>query len=186
MLLGGTIMFALAAALAPVAARQPGQVRVRSPGLVYGGASVSIAALVGVFLLSTPIHMERTDTWLDGPPRKAATYETLHRWRDPEPPDVIAIEVERGDITILVTDDREPLVIRSLVTGYGWPGAEGKGAVERHGRSLKYRHRMELGGWETHAAFEVRVRRGGPALAARTRGGVVRGLDPPKKPLHLR
>jgi membrane-associated PAP2 superfamily phosphatase len=178
-LLGGSIMFALSAALAPIAARQPGHVRVRSPRLVFGAASTAIAGLVVVFLLSTPLHREKTDTWLDDTTRRAATYETIHRWRDPTPPDAITIEVERGDIEVRLTDDREPLVIRSLVTGYGWPGADGKRTVVRRGGTVIYKHRMELGAWETHAIFEVRVRRrDAPRVSARTRDGVVRRPEP--------
>ena len=115
---------------------------------------------------------EHTHTWIDGAPRRAATNETLRRWDAPE---FVSIHVEAGDITIRSADQADPLVIRSRVTGYGFPGAGGKTAVTRQGRSLIFTHRRERGQWEVHATFDVLVHHGIEVkIVATTREGRIR------------
>lgn len=157
-LLGGTLMFALAAALEPLARVHPAPVSVSRRRIVVIATAVTLAT-VTLFMFSTPIHKERTRTWIDSAPRKAATHESVHLWRAPTAPKSISIVVDRGDVNVSFPDQPEPLVIRSLVTGYGLPGADGKTHVTRDGDSLRYEHRLERGHWEIHATFDVRMRR---------------------------
>ncbi len=174
-LLDGTIMFTLAAALSPLARIAPNPVVTTSRRTVVVTATVFTIVLIVVFLFSTPIHKDRTRTWLDGVTRRPATYETLHRWRAPDAPDEVWIDVDRGDVTVRVVDQPEPLTIRSLVTGYGFPGADGKTTVRRDRGSLRYVHRLEFGQWEAHATFDVRVRPGAARrIVVTTRSGRVR------------
>jgi lipid A 4'-phosphatase len=163
-LLGGTIMFTVAAALSPLARLRPAPVIPASRRRVVAVASIVSATLFAMFLFSTPVHKERTTTWVDEIRRKAATHETLYSWHAPDAPQSVRIEVERGDVVVRFVDQPEVMVIRSVVSGYGLPGADGKTHVTRRGRSIRYEHRGEFGQWEVRASFDVRLRRGGKLL----------------------
>jgi membrane-associated PAP2 superfamily phosphatase len=170
-LLGGTLMFTLAAALSPMAHIRASPLAATSRRKVVAAATAVTIVLVTLFLFSMPIHKERTRTWLDGVKRKAATDETVHAWRAPDAPGVIAVDVERGDVTVRFAEQPEPLVIRSLVNGYGFPGTDGRTSVRRDGASLRYEHRLERGHWEIHATFDVCIRPGTTPLVLQIRTG---------------
>lgn len=153
-LLEGTIMFTLAAALSPLswrAAASPDRRRRLSSMSVAAGA-IAATILIAAFLVSLPINKERTTTWIDKASRGAATRETLLPWSEPS---VFFFDAERGDIEIRFEQRREAMTIHSVVKGFGFPGAGGTTSVTRDGDAIAYQHRLEGLLWEARPTFDV-------------------------------
>jgi len=190
-ILGATVMFTLAAALSPVAGWQPRTgVERRHRLWIIGATALVIVLMVGLFLFSIGLRREDVHVWLDpGQPRPPGDVTSLP-WR-PTPsapaPAEVAIAVEVGNITLEFARQTEPLRIRSVVTGYAFPGSSSDVTVGelQGGAGVSYRQRLSGLFIEKHGAFLVRVRND---LAARLRlttgqGDVVLASPRPGRPL---
>ncbi len=173
-LLDGTVMFTLAAALAPVAELEPDLTRRWTRWQIALATTVTLVLLIGAFLFSTPVRKEYTYTWVAGDPRSrhAATRELLYRWTDPTS---IVVEVQKGDIDVNAVRGGDPLHIEGTVTGYAFPGADTDTTIAQHGGTLTFAERLHGYYWESHGTYKIGV---DPAVAPRlkvhTQDGVVR------------
>ena len=193
-LLGASVIFTLAAALAPVAAWQPQVDAERRHRLKVAGATgLLIVLMVGGFLFSMPVREERVHVWLrTGQPRTGAG-EAFLFWRaghDAPNPAKVVIEVELGDISITFRQQPESLVIRSRVTGFAFPGAGSRiatGYLEHNG-GIFYRQRLSGLFAEKHGSFDVSLREElAPDLAVKTQDGQIVLAGPfPARPLIVR
>jgi membrane-associated PAP2 superfamily phosphatase len=179
-LLGASVMFTLAAALAPVAAWQPqtgaeGRHRLR----VAGATALLIVLMVGGFLFSMPVREEKVHVWLEPGQARAAAGESVLAWRtgpDAPTPARVVIEVEVGDVSIAFRQQPEPMLIRSRVTGFAFPGAASRIAAgfPEHGGEIFYRQRLSGLFAEKHGSFDVSLREElAPGLEVTTREGQI-------------
>jgi hypothetical protein len=148
--------------------------------------------MVGSFLFSIGLRQEDVHVWLDpGQPHPPGGVTSVP-WR-PTPgapaPAEVAIAVEVGNITVEFARQAEPLSIRSVVTGYAFPGSSSDITVGELPGGAGVSYRQRLGGLfiEKHGAFLVRVR---DDLAARLRlttgrGDVVLAGPRPGRPLRV-
>ncbi len=170
-LLDGTIMFTLAAALSPIAELTPKTAKRWAPWQIGLATTATLVLLVGAFLLSTPVRKEYTYTWLTASARKPATHEILYRWSAPSK---IVIDIERGDIHLDIAALPEPLHIEGLVTGYGFPGADTTTTIEQSAGTLTFAERLRGYYWEAHGKYAVVVDRNAPSrLILRTGDGTI-------------
>jgi membrane-associated PAP2 superfamily phosphatase len=158
--LDGTIMFTLAAVLSPVAARQPSDMRLTRSQAVLATTAVVVLMIVA-FLFSTPVRKEASYTW----PRASST---------------VVLDVDRGDITIAFHPRSEPLRIETLVTGFGFPGADTRRRVTANGLV----QRLHGAYWEVHGQYAMTTTAAGVSrIIARTKDGAIvvslHGLDRP-------
>ena len=171
-LLDGTIMFTLAAALSPIAELTPNIERRWSGAQIAAATAVTLVLLIGAFLFSTPVRKESTYTWLANPRvRRPQTRETLYRWTGPS---TLVIDVQKGDIAIDVAPRHEPLHIEGVVTGYGFPGADTRTTIAQRGTTLTFTERLRGSYWESHGHYVVTIDdRTGTRVIARTADGRV-------------
>ena len=190
-LLGASVMFTLAAALAPVAAWQPQAGAERRHRLKVAGATgLLIVLMVGGFLFSMPVREERVHVWLEPGQASAAAGEAVLSWRaghDAPNPAKVLVEVEVGDISIAFRQQPEPMLIRSQVTGFAFPGAASRiaaGYLEENG-GIFYRQRLSGLFAEKHGSFDVSLREElAQGLELRTRDGQIVLAGPfPARPL---
>lgn len=163
-LLGASVMFTLAAALAPVASWQPRTGAERRHRLrVAGATALLIILIVGGFLFSMPVREENVCVWLEPGKTSAAGNETVLRWRGgrggPSRRNVL-VAVEVGDVMVEIRRQPEPLVIRSLVTGFAFPGSGSRIAVGELAHEEGISYRQSLSGFfvEKHGTFHVILR----------------------------
>jgi membrane-associated PAP2 superfamily phosphatase len=193
-LLGASVMFTLAAALAPVAAWQPQTGAERRHRLkVAGATALLIVLMVGGFLFSMPVREENVHVWLEPGQARAATGEGIHLWRarrDAPNPAKVLVEVEVGDISIAFRPQLEPMLIRSRVTGFAFPGAASPIAAGYLGVGGGIFYRQRLSGLfaEKHGSFDVSLREELVTdLAVATRDGQIVLVGPfPARPLAVR
>jgi lipid A 4'-phosphatase len=163
-LLGGTAMFTLAAALSPLAARRARTVaEARHEWRVAGLTAILILLMVGGFLLSMPVREENVHVWLEPGRARPPLKEEVLKWgarRGGPPPAEIMIEAEVGDIVLELVRQPEPVVIRSLVTGFAFPGAGSDIDVKEldGGRRISYRQNLSGLFMEKHGTFRVTLR----------------------------
>jgi len=190
-LLGASVMFTLAAALAPVAAWQPRTGAERRHRLkVAGGTALLIVLMVGGFLFSMPVREENVHVWLEPGQARTAAGETVLKWRtrrDAPNPAKVLVAVEVGDVTLEFRRQPEPMLIRSLVTGFAFPGAGSRiavGDLEQAG-GISYRQRLSGFFAEKHGKFDVSLREDlAPDVEVKTRDGQIILAGPfPARPL---
>lgn len=171
-LLDGTIMFTLAAALSPIALRTPVSEKRWTRWQIAAATAVTLVLLVGAFLFSTPVRKEYAYTWLTNPrARRAATREKIDPWTSPS---TVVIDVQKGDITIDIAPRHEPLHIEAVVTGYGFPGADTRTTIVQSGGTLTFTERLRGYYWESHGNYVVAIDdRTGARVIARTGDGKV-------------
>jgi lipid A 4'-phosphatase len=162
--LGASVMFTLAAALSPVAGWQPKTgVERRHRFRIIGATVLLIVLMVGFFLFSIGLRSENVHVWLEPGTKRPAGEETVSWWRPtrnaPAPAEV-SIAVELGNITVQFRPQKEPLLIRSLVTGYAFPGSSSDVTVRDldHGAGISYRQRLSGLFIEKHGTFLVSLR----------------------------
>jgi membrane-associated PAP2 superfamily phosphatase len=153
-LLDGTLMFTVAAALSPIATLAP-----RRGALprwrVVAVSSIVVVMTVAAFLFSTPVQKEWSFLWIrQGERRQPATRQEIYLWREPKE---ISFSVTKGDINVVILPQNEPLVIETLVKGFGFPGASSENTIdELQGRRiLSFENRLTGLFWEVHGHFRV-------------------------------
>ena len=190
-LLGASIMFTLAAALSPVAARPPKTGAERRHRLrVAGATALLVVLIVGFFLFSVGMRQEETRVWLEpgqvGPPGEAK----VALWRPtetaPEPREIV-VAVEVGNVTVELRRQPEPMLIRSLVTAYAFPGSSSDitvGELEGYG-GISYRQSLSGLFIEKNGTFVVSLREDTKtALRVSTGGGdIILAAPRPPRPL---
>jgi hypothetical protein len=163
-LLGATVMFALAAALSPVATWQPQSVpEGHHLWRVAGATTVLIVLIVASFLFSIGLREEKTDVWLDSGQPVPTADRTVHPWpvrRGAAGPARVLIAVEVGDITLEFGRQPGPMVIRARVTGFAFPGSSSEVTVRDQGRRAAVAYNQRLRGlfMEKHGRFDVSLR----------------------------
>lgn len=185
-LLDGAAMYMLAAALSPIARKRPTREQMPlAQWKVITATAIALTLLIIGFLFSSPVNKERTYRWVEKTEHvPALKHETVLRWalgRGRPEPVRITLEVEKGDFHLDLSARDEPLVIRSLVKGFGFPGAGTMATVHREAHLVAYSQRLKGLFWEVHGRFDVAVRQSlPPRLLLRTGAGDVhlRGLDP--------
>ena len=171
-LLCATAMFTLAAALSPLAVPRPRTVaEVRHGWRIAAATGILIVLMVGSFLFSMPVREENLHVWGERNDSRPSANEEVEWWiphRGAPPPAEVRIAVEVGDIVLTLADQVEPLRIRSLVTGFAFPGSGSRIDVEalEGGRAISYRQSLYGLFTERHGTFRVTVRRD---VAARLR-----------------
>ena len=155
-LLDGTIMFTVAALLAPIATMTPRPAERPMPRYraILIGSLVAIAFIV-LALFSTPMHRQRTHAWVETRYRRAATHETLLLW--PAQSRRLVIRVERGDVAVRAVPSRDRASIQSLIRGFGFPTAGSETRTRVEGDAVVYEHRLTGAYWEVHVRFDVTV-----------------------------
>jgi lipid A 4'-phosphatase len=191
--LGASVMFTLAAALSPVASWQPRTgVERRHRLRIIGATALLIVLMVGFFLFSIGLREESVHVWLEPGEKRPAGEETVSWWRPtrnaPEPAEV-SIGIELGNITVRFGRQLEPMLIRSLVTGYAFPGSSSDVKVGELGHAAGIFYRQWLSGLfiEKHGTFLVSLR---DDVAARVRistgqGEIVLASPRPARPLVI-
>lgn len=152
--LDGTLMFTIAAAISPIAARQPARVAIARWKVVLISTIAGVLT-IGIFLFSTPVHREWKFLWIrSGATRAPATDQDLFTWHDPKQ---ISVAVQKGDVTIDVGPQRDPLRIDTLVKGFGFPGADNENTVRelQEGLILTFTDRLKGAFWEVHGSFGI-------------------------------
>jgi membrane-associated PAP2 superfamily phosphatase len=163
-LLSGTAMFTLAAALSPLAASRLRTVATMRHGWRIAAATgFLIVLMVGGFLLSMPVREENVHVWLEAGRARPSRTEKVLKWgarRGGPPPAEIMIEVEVGDIVLELARQPEPVAIRSLITGFAFPGAGSDIDVKEldGGRTVSYRQSLSGLFMEKHGTFRVTLR----------------------------
>jgi lipid A 4'-phosphatase len=171
-LLCATAMFTLAAALSPLAVPRSRTVaEMRHVWRIAAATGILIVLMVGSFLFSMPVREENLHVWLESSHPGPSAEEEVERWishRGAPPPAEVRVVAEVGDIVLALVDQVEPLQIRSLVTGFAFPGSGSRIDVEQleGGRAISYRQRLYGLFTEKHGTFRVRLRRD---VAARLR-----------------
>jgi lipid A 4'-phosphatase len=162
--LGAGVIFTLAAALSPVAGWQPRTgVERRHRLRIIGATALLIVLMVGFFLFSIGLREESVQVWLEPGESRPAGEQTVSWWRPtrsaPKPAKV-SIAVELGNITVEFRRQPEPMLIRSLVTGYAFPGSSSDVTVGEldHTAGISYRQRLSGLFIEKHGTFLVRLR----------------------------
>ncbi len=153
-ILDGTLMFTVAAAISPIASREPKRLAIARWKVVLISTIVGVLTVV-TFLFSTPVHREWQFLWIrPGETRAPATDQDLFVWHDPKQ---IAFAVQKGDVTIDVRPQHEPLRIDTLVKGFGFPGADDKNTIRelQGGRVLSFTDRLKGAFWEVHGSFGI-------------------------------
>ena len=190
-LLGGAVMFTLAAALSPIAGWEPKTgVEPRHRLAIAGATALLIVLIVGSFLFSIGLRSQDVHVWLEPGARRPGGAEAVSWWRPtrnaPEPTEV-SIAVELGNLTVEFGRQPEPLVIRALVTGYAFPGSGSDVAVREGdgGAHISYRQRLSGFFIEKHGTFLVSVRDdvGARMDIATGRGDIVLASPLPSRPL---
>jgi membrane-associated PAP2 superfamily phosphatase len=192
-LLGASVMFTLAAALAPVASWQPRTGAERRHRLrVAGATALLIVLIVGGFLFSMPVREENVCVWLEPGKTSAAGNETVLRWRanrDGPSRRNVLVAVEVGDVMVEIRRQPEPLVIRSLVTGFAFPGSGSHIATGELAHEEGISYRQSLSGFfvEKHGTFHVILRDDlAASLKVKTGDGQVILVGPlPARPLAV-
>jgi lipid A 4'-phosphatase len=191
--LGASVMFTLAAALSPVTSWQPRTgVERRHRLQIVGATALLIVLMVGFFLFSIGLREESVHVWLEPGETRPAGGETVSWWRPtrnaPEPAE-ISVAVELGNITVRLGRQPEPMLIRSLVTGYAFPGSSSDVTVRDvdHGAGIFYRQRLSGLFIEKHGAFFVSL---GDDVTAQVRistgqGEIVLASPRPGRPLAI-
>ncbi len=124
-LLCGTIMLALAAALSPLGRLDLAAWRRRVPL----PAALSLAAALfllggGGYLFSSPVYEEYCFTWY-GPDKTPPLDSDKNYHRKWLPGNGrVRVEAEAGDLFLSISGPRRPLAIRSLVRGFGLPNSD--------------------------------------------------------------
>jgi membrane-associated PAP2 superfamily phosphatase len=163
-LLGATVMFTLAAALSPVAAWKPQTVAERRHRWrIAAATSVLIVLIVASFLFSIGMREENVHVWLEPGQTTPAADVAAHAWPSrpgaPSPARVV-ITVEVGDITLEFGRGPQPMVIRSRVTGFAFPGSSSEITVGnlRPGAGVSYHEALRGLFVEKHGRFTVSLR----------------------------
>jgi lipid A 4'-phosphatase len=191
-LLGATVMFTLAAALSPVAAWQPQAVaQKRKRWRIAAATGVLIVLIVVSFLFSIGMRDEDVHVWLAPGQTTPAANVTLHVWPShggAPTPTPVAIAVEVGDIALAFGRGPQPMVIRSRVTGFAFPGSSSEITVRNvgPGRGVSYHESLRGLFMEKQGQFTVNLREDlSASVDVRTRDGqiVLDGL--PTRPLVL-
>lgn len=146
--LGGTVMFTLAAALSPLASIRPSVPAGFRPWWHAAGPTAGLIVLIlSGFLLSVPVRDESHDVWLYAGQVSAVTTERSHLWLGPgrDPPAAIRLDLEVGDVYVEVKEQSEALRIDTLVTGFGFPGAGRSITIEETDvpRTVVFRLRLD-------------------------------------------
>ena len=192
-LLGASLMFTLAAALAPMTSWQPKTGAERRHRLkVAGATALLILLMVGRFLFSMPVREENVCVWLEPGQARPAADGAVLRWRANRGGTSrrnVLVAVEVGDVTVEIRRQPEPLVIRSLVTGFAFPGsgshiASGELADEE---GVSYRQGLSGLFVEKHGTFHVILREDlAASLEVKTGEGQVILVGPlPARPLAV-
>jgi membrane-associated PAP2 superfamily phosphatase len=179
-LLGATVMFALAAALSPVAAWRPQMVAERRHRWrIAAATSVLIVLIVASFLFSFGMREEDIHVWLEPGQTRPAADETVLTWRARRGgagPAKVLVAVEIGDLVLRFKQQPEPMLIHSLVTGFAFPGSSSETTVGnlRPGTGISYHEALKGLFVEKHGRFTVSLREDlGASLDVRTRDGQI-------------
>ena len=190
-LLGATVMFTLAAALSPVAAWKPQTVAERRHRWrIAAATSVLIVLIVASFLFSIGIREEDVHVWLEPGQATPAADVKAHAWpsrRGAPAPTRVVIAVEVGDVALEFGRGPQPMVIRSRVTGFAFPGSSSETTIRnlRPGAGVSYHEALRGLFVEKHGRFTVSLREDLEAsLEVRTRDGQIILASPlPARPL---
>ena len=190
-LLGATVMFTLAAALSPVAAWKPQTVAERRHRWrIAAATSVLIVLIVASFLFSIGMREEDVHVWLEPGQATPAADVTAHAWpsrRGAPAPTRVVIAVEVGDVALEFGRGPQPMVIRSRVTGFAFPGSSSETTIRnlRPGAGVSYHESLRGLFVEKHGRFTVSLREDLEAsLEVRTRDGQIILASPlPARPL---
>jgi lipid A 4'-phosphatase len=190
-LLGATLMFTLAAALSPVAAWKPQTVAQRRyRWRIAAATSVLIVLIVASFLFSIGMREENVHVWLEPGQATPAGDVTAHAWpsgRGAQSPTRVVIAVEVGDIALEFGRGPQPLVIRSRVIGFAFPGSSSEITVGdlRPGAGVSYHEALRGLFVEKHGRFTVSLREDSAAtLEVKTGDGqIILAGPPPARPL---
>ncbi len=192
-LLGASVMFTLAAALSPVAAWQPKTgAELRHRLLIIAATAVIIVLMVGSFLFSIGLREEETRVWLEPGQHPPPGHVEVSPWRPaanaPEPRE-ISIALEIGNVTLEFRRQPEPLLVRSLLTAYAFPGSNGEITVGElaGGEGISYRHRLSGIFIEKHGAFAVSVREDVDAAVdiSTGEGEIILAPPRPSRPIEI-
>ena len=132
-LLCGGIMLLLQAILAPVSRKIPDQtrapispLRVALITLIFAGVGIAVA------LLSSPVYKEERFLWREpGNSTGILREDKVRTWPMSEKQNNnVAIYMKEGDAVIKLSSNHEPLMIHSIVKGFGFPGAWRKWEAE--------------------------------------------------------
>lgn len=163
-LLGGTVMFSLAAALSPIAGRQPRSAAERQHRWRVAGATATLVLLmVAGFLLSMPVREENVHAWLEPGQAQPSTQAKTMRWGGRSgvpPPARVEVEVEVGDIVLALADQLGPLHVVSSVTGFAFPGSTSDIRVQEQsgGQTVLFRQALRGLFVEKHGKHRVSLR----------------------------
>lgn len=191
-LLDGSIMFVIAASLTPLLERRPLLLATAHRRKIVAVTAAAALGITCAFLFSTPIRKEEAYAWINQGQAPARRFNlTVLPWRQPatnRAPAALRVDVEGGDIEIHFRPAAEPLVVESLVRGFGFPGADVKTDTTRSedGTIVSYRQRLTGMYWEAHATSGLLVSTGLRSLRASTgRGRIVVDRTETTNPLRV-
>ena len=188
-LLCGTAMFTLAAALSPINAWSAQTVAERRHRWrIVAATCVLIVLIVASFLFSIGMREEDVHVWLEPGQASPAAGVTAHAWPSPRgapAPTRVVIAVEVGDIALEFGRGPQPMMVRSRVTGFAFPGSSSEITVRnlRPGSGVSYRQVLRGLFVEKHGQFTVSLREDlAASLEVRTRDGqiILAGPLPPR------
>lgn len=160
-LLDGSLMFVVAALLSPILDRRPLLLAGLSRRKLIVASATTMVIVTIVFLFSTPVRKEQNLAWV-WPGQRAARRDkqTLLPWlKRGRAATRVTADAQRGEVEIAFRSGAEPLVIESLVRGFGFPGADVETSVSRSedGSTISYAQRLAGGFWEARPAVRILI-----------------------------
>ena len=141
-LLCGGIMLAIQAILAPVSRKIPDQSRAPVSPIRVALITLIFAAVgIAVALLSSPVYKEERFLWREpGYSTGVLREDKVSTWSiTAKQKKMVKINMKEGDAVIKLSGNHEPLMIHSIVKGFGFPGAWRKWEAEEQPGLVSWR-----------------------------------------------